>query len=289
MGYFRVKERSLGRAYEQFLEHHIPRGGTIFIVECTLKWPVKRVADRHVFQLGALGGATAGEYVHGSPRVEAYLHREGSHRRLWDPPPPDEEQPEAEWGFADTLREDIVQLARGHDWQVRRIIFEQPEDLSPFVADLYRWWYARQGAERNRLLVESFILLEPWWALRNGLVPFWMVFNKEPSFEAVNRYLDTAPPQSEIYLTLFSHGVDSIGLMPIEQWRSVLNRARRTGGFLGVDERAFPRDFAVFVRFHRALKQLQPQYPLPKPLSLNALDEFLDSGGYGYRVDWRRA
>jgi hypothetical protein len=287
MGYFRIKQRALGAAYEHFLEDHVPAGGTIFIVECTLHWPVKRVAERHVFQLGALGGATPDEYVHGSQRVEAYLSREGSHRRLWDPPPPDEEQPEAEWGFAEALRDDVVRLARRRGWHVRRILFEQPEDFSPLVADLYRWWYAQQGVEPNRLLVESFILLEPWWALRNRLVPFWMVFNKQPSFEAVNRYLDTAPSQSEIYLTLFSHGVNSIGLVPIDQWRSVCSRAARAGGFLGVDERAFPRDFAVFVRFHRALTRLQPHHPMPPPLAVADLDRFLDGDGHDYRVEWR--
>jgi hypothetical protein len=195
----------------------------------------------------------------------------------------------AERGGAETLRDDVVQLAKRHGWQVRRIVFEQPEDLSPVIADLYRWWYARQGVESDRLLVESFILLEPWWALTNRLVPFWMVFNTEPSFDAVNRYLDTAPPQSEIYLTLFSHGVNSVGLVPIERWRSIFDRARRTGGFMGVDEDAFPRDFAVFVRFHRALEQLEPHYSLPASLALNELDEFLSRGGQRYHVDWRGA
>ncbi|HWK10864.1 MAG TPA: hypothetical protein VNR64_12475 [Vicinamibacterales bacterium] len=158
--------------------------------------------------------------------------------------------------------------------------------MSPVVADLYRWWYGRQGVESDRLLVESFILLEPWWALRNRLVPFWMVFNTEPSLEAVNRYLDTAPPQSEIYLTLFSHGVDSVGLVPIDRWRSLFGRARRTGGFMGVDENAFPRDFAGFVRFHRALERLEPHYPPPAPLTLNELDDFLNRDGHSYRVAW---
>jgi hypothetical protein len=116
-----------------------------------------------------------------------------------------------------------------------------------------------------------------------------MVFNTEPSFDAVNRYLDTAPPQSEIYLTLFSHGVNSIGLVPIERWRSIFGRARRTGSFMGVDEDAFPRDFAVFVRFHRALQQLEPHYSLPAPLTLNELDQFLSRNGHGYQVDWRSA
>jgi hypothetical protein len=51
-----------------------------------------------------------------------------------------------------------------HGNRVRRIVFEQPEDLSPLVTDLCR------GTAAERLLVESFILPEPWWALHGGAV-----------------------------------------------------------------------------------------------------------------------
>jgi hypothetical protein len=72
-----------------------------------------------------------------------------------------------------------------------------------------------------------------------------MVFNKEPSWHAVDSYLREAPSFDDVLITLFSHGVDSIGLVPIEQWRRLGQHAARGGGFIGVDERAFSRDFAV--------------------------------------------
>src|SRR5439155_7282415 len=73
MTYFRVKRTRLGEAYRRFLAGTLPRGATLFLVECGLSWPTVRVADRHVFQHGALGGATAEEYYRGGPRVEEYL------------------------------------------------------------------------------------------------------------------------------------------------------------------------------------------------------------------------
>ncbi|HEY9666433.1 MAG TPA: hypothetical protein V6C91_06485 [Coleofasciculaceae cyanobacterium] len=59
---------------------------------------------------------------------------------------------------------------------------DYPQDPSPFVAELYRWWYRQRGlpnadsgsAAENRLFIESFVYLQPWWTLRLGLVPFWM-------------------------------------------------------------------------------------------------------------------
>jgi hypothetical protein len=114
---------------------------------------------------------------------------------------------EAEWGFEAALRDDVERLAGQQGWRVVRLIFEQPEDLSPVVADLYRQWHRERGVDERRLLVESFILMEPYWALRTGSVPFWMVFNKEPSAQALTRYLDRTEPFDEIAMMLFSHGV----------------------------------------------------------------------------------
>src|SRR5205085_1591445 len=147
--------------------------------------------DRHEsVRLRALGGATPDEYVHGGPRVDEYLQRYGLPRESWAAPTPDGERPEAEWGFEPALRDDLERLARRHGYQLRRLLFPDPELLSPLVADLYRWWHRQRGLEANRLLVESFILMEPWWTLRTGAVPFWMTFNTTPSADRLTQYLD---------------------------------------------------------------------------------------------------
>lgn len=287
MTYFRVKRRRLGEAYEEFLEETVEPGGTLFLVECGFSWPTTAVSERHVFQHGALGGATADEFHHGSVRVRRYLARYGSKRRRWDPPEPDGVGPEAEWGFEPALREDVERFARRRGFRVRRIAFDQPEDLSPLVADLYRWWYRSRGMPANRLVAESFIVMEPWWVVRTGSVPFWMVFNKEPSASGLEAYLDRTEPYDHIHMMLFSHGVESVGLVPIERWRSVIGRARRSCGFLGVDERAYPRDFAAFIRYNIDFeKKIAARYPMPGPLSLRQLDAFLEESDGRYPVRW---
>jgi hypothetical protein len=286
MTYFRVKRLRLGETYERFLEDTLAEGGTIFLLECQLRWPTTRVDERHVFQHGAPGGATPEEYLRGSARVEKYLERYSSHRRRWDPPEPDGESPEAEWGFERALGEDVERFARDRGYRVRRILFEEPEELSPLVADLYRWWYKERRLLANRLLAESFILMEPYWALRTGSVPFWSKFAMESPFAFLERYLDGADPYEEIHMMLFSHGVDSVGLVPIERWRSILGRARKRGAFVGVDERKFPRDFATFIRYYTEVKKIPSRYPLPGPLALSQLDAFLQQAGDRYPVRW---
>jgi hypothetical protein len=287
MTYFRVKRRRLGEAYERFLEKTLEPGGTLFLVECGLSWPTLRMSDRHVFQHGALGGATADEFRHGSVRVREYLRRYRNHRRRWDALEPDGVSPEAEWGFEPALRDDVAEFAARHGYRVRRILFDQPEDFSPLVADFYRWWYRARGMPAGRLVVESFAVMEPWWMLRTGSVPFWMVFNKEPSASALEAYLDGGEPYEHIHMMLFSHGVDSVGLVPIERWRSLIGRARRSCSFLGVDEQAYPRDFAAFIRYNIDFeKKIPARYPMPSPLPVSRLDAFLTQCGGRYPVQW---
>jgi hypothetical protein len=287
MTYFRIKRLHLGGAYERFLEEALLPGATLFLAECGLRWPTVQVGDRHLFQHGALGGATAEEYQHGSSRVAAYLARYGSTHRCWDAPKPDGERPEAEWGFEPSLRADVERFAGVRGYRLRRLVFDHPEHLSPLVADLYRWWYAQRHLMANRLLVESFIVMEPWWAVHTGSVPFWTAFNTEPSAAALEHYLDDVDPFDEIFLMLFSHGVESVGLTPIARWQAILRRARQHGDFLGVDIKAYPRDFAIFTNYHRAVqRQIVARYLRPNPLTLGQLDAFLEQAGARYQVQW---
>ena len=136
--------------------------------------------------------------------------------------------------------------------------------------------------------MESFILMDPWWTLRLGAVPFWTKFNTEPAATGLARYLDGAEPYDEIDLTLFSHGVASLGLASIERWRAILARARRQGRLLGVDPETYPEDFAVFARWHPALRQIpMPEAGPPEPLTLEQLTEFVAERGERFALTWQ--
>jgi hypothetical protein len=278
--YFRAKYLRLPPAYQRFIAERLMPRGTIYVVECNARWQTRRVRDRHYFQFGALGGATRDEYLNGSERVADYLERYRSPHRRWEPPEPDTDSPEAEWGFEPALRDDILAVARDRGHRVVRIIFDDPEDMSGVVAEFYRAWYRERGIAADRLVVESFILLDPLAALRTGSVPLWMVFNTEPSLKFVHRYLDGTDPFDQIYLMLFAHGVDSVGLPTIDEWRSVFQRARERGDFLGLDPNTFPAHFAHFARYSQALmKKVPARYPLPGPLPLERFERFVAEHG----------
>lgn len=288
ISYYRSKFLRLPVAYRALIEGALGPGGTIYLVECDRRWRTTRLGERYIYQFGAVGGPTLEEYFHGSARVEDYLARHGSPRTRWDPPPANGESPEAEWGFEPALRDDVVEFARQHGYRVIRIVFDDPEQPSPLVADFYRAWHRNRGIRADRLVIESFVVHEPYWVLRTGSVPFWMTFNMEPSLASAHRYLDQSEPYDEIYLTLFAHGVDSVGLPPIDDWRALLRRARGHGEFLGLDPRTYPAHFAVFGRYSQHMrKAIRSRCALPDPLPLARVERYLEEHGprHGVQIE----
>ncbi|WP_413804664.1 hypothetical protein [Streptomyces sp. OE57] len=284
MTYFRVKWHRLPVAYRRFIRDHLAPSGTVIAVDCTLRWPTTHVDDRYVFQFGALGDAAPDEYRSGGPRVADLLARYGSATRCWDPPTADGESPEAEWGLQPALLDDVSAFAGRHRLRLGLLRFDTPQRLSPAVADLHRSWYAERGLPTGRLLVESFLLLDPWQALRTGSVPYWTVFGTQASRAGLDAYLDTTEPYDEIRVLLFNHGTDSIGLAGAEDWRRTAARARKIGVLTGVDAAAYPRDFAGLVRSHRELARIRARYPMPLPLGIADATAALTGRGH---IDWR--
>jgi hypothetical protein len=289
MAYFRIKRRRLGAIYREFMTRLVPPRQSIVIVDCRLRRQVTRLGPHYTYQVGGLGSTTPAEYLHGGPRVARFLEEQGAAVRSWTSPSPTEHAPEAEWGYLDELDDDIVAFAKERGHAVRRLIFEEPQDLSAVVADMYMAWLRRRGLPATRLIAENFALLAPLHVLRSGAVPFWLPFNTEPGDTALEHYLDARGPFDEIYLMLLSNGVNAIGLVPIERWKELLRRARREGRFLGVDEREFPRDFASFVRYYSELrKHVRARVPTMERLSIEEFERLTSELAPDGRVQWQR-
>ncbi|HET6654986.1 MAG TPA: hypothetical protein VFH57_01960 [Gammaproteobacteria bacterium] len=277
MSYFRMKYLRLPNAYRRFLDECLALGGRIIIANCEYAWPTTQLADRHVFQFGGVGGANFDDLFRGTPAVREFLSGYGSHRERWDPPEPDAERVEAEWGFREELRADITAYAEANHRKVQEIRFKHPMEVSGPVADLHRWWYQKHGTPIKRLLVEQFVYVEPWWAPRLGAVPFWTLFGTEPSWRRLVDYLRTAPPYDDMRIALFSHGTFSIGMATGSEWQGLLSYAKHGGGFVGTDPGIFPLDVRTIVGFHRDVSRLDGRVDPPPPLTLQEADEFFAS------------
>lgn len=276
MAYFRLKFIKMTEAYKDFLLDALEPNGTIVLVRCGLKWPSTKVADRHYFQSGAVGGAPAKEFIEGSPAVREFIESQESplpkmgeavmgmeHRTDWKAPRSNCEVPEAEWGYADGLTDDVVGFAKKHGFQIKYLDYGHPENASPLVADVYRQWKKQLRRPAGSILVESFVLMEPWLTIRYNLTPFWTVFPVKPSLERLQEYLRMCREAGEAFgdgfMFLFCSGVDSIGLAGVDEWKSLLEshfsqdpekkRGRGKKLLLGTDESVFPKDFGFPARY----------------------------------------
>ena len=248
MAYFRVKWTSLPPAYQRFLDEQLEPGAPVVVIRDTSTWPVTRIDDRHVFQVGAQGGMTAEEYLD-APGV----------------PAPDGTAAEAEWGFAEPLLETLRDAAHRRGHPVVEVRYGHPQAPAAAVAEVLRSWTRRRGGAAQRLLVSSFVVHDPWRTITTGSVPFWTFFPVQSAAGDLSDYL-ASTSYDDIDVMLFSHGVESRGLADADTWQRIAERARRRGRLLGVDPRAFPADFAVFARYTSALRSLPdgglPWWPL---------------------------
>jgi hypothetical protein len=250
MAYFRVKWTGLPPAYLRFLEEELQPGAPVVVVRDTSTWPVTRVGNRHVFQVGAHGGMTPEEYLD-APGV----------------PLPDGTAAEAEWGFAEPLLDGVRAEAHRTGHPVVEVRYGHPQDPAAAVADVLRSWTRRRGGAAQRLLVSSFVLHDPWRTFATGSVPFWTFFPVRSAARDLSDYL-AATSYDDVDVLLFNHGARSRGLADARTWQRIAGRARRRGRLLGVDPRAFPADFAVFARYTSALRSL-PDAGLPwSPLAV---------------------
>jgi hypothetical protein len=290
MGYFRLKKLGLDDIFRNFISEHTVKGAPIITVECKFPWPALKLSDRHFFQVGGLGALTPREYLHGGDRVKAFLKRVGSKSDKWDTFSPSGEYPEGEWGFFGDCLEEISDFAEKTGHPLWRLIFEHPEDISPFTAELYAWWYKKHSIESGRLIVENFGLVVPYDVIETRSIPFWLAFNTDPSNEKIRKYLENGRSFREIYLMLMSNALaEGIGLTPVTEWEKILNKAGSKGKFLGVDKKEYPLDLATFVKYYYEVKNtIRDRYPFPEKLSFKDLIAFTEKNGGSYGVKLER-
>jgi hypothetical protein len=100
-----------------------------------------------------------------------------------------------------------------------------------------------------------------------------------------HRRLDSGTRFDQIYMTLFSHGVEWFGVhstMAVASWEGACRR-----GFIGVTPQPYPRDFAVMTRYSDEIsKRIRARYPWPGFLRLGELDRFLNQNHGRYAVEF---
>ena len=171
------------------------------------------VLPSSIFQLGGLGGLPAEEYLSGSARVAAFAAH-GSHYQRWEAPAPDGERPRQ----SGALRRNCVRRLRA--WHSARDIassawvFSTHTISAPLSPISTAGGIASGDCQRSGFW-ESLLPC----SIRGGpCTPVGTVLDLlrgAAGSGATGHYLRTTDPYDDIYLTLFSHGIESIGIAPI--------------------------------------------------------------------------
>jgi hypothetical protein len=103
----------------------------------------------------------------------------------------------------------------------------------------------------------------------------------------MRRYLERAEAYDDIHVNLFSQGLWSPGVIPVQHWRNLVASAASTRGeIIGVDEDAYPLDTGSTLRYQPAFAALAPRHPLPAPLAITEIEQFLSTTDRPYRLAW---
>lgn len=275
MTYFRIKWRTLPAAYEDFLTECLEPDAPVVLLEDTSSWPTTRVAERHVFQTGARGGLEPAEYLHGSARVSAFLRAQGSTAERFVAPAANGLSPEAEWGFEPALGDAVMAWANRAGHRTLRIRIPDPQKLADPVADLMRNRIRSAGGRGDRLLLESFAMLEPTQAFRTGSVPYWTFFGVESAQRALQRHLAKArsdgDPYHDVDVIVFPHGVASAGVAAPDRWADLGHDSTGTLRLLAGTSTRWPAHFDTLARYGPALRRLPDGVSAdPPPLDLES-------------------
>ncbi|KFY96204.1 hypothetical protein V498_02810 [Pseudogymnoascus sp. VKM F-4517 (FW-2822)] len=156
MAYFRLKFIKMTEAYRRFLLDALePNKGTMILNRCGLK-----------LRGEALGGLSGEEFIRGSTSINEFVESQKpsstklcetvlkrKRRTDWNVPPPssEEEIPEAEWGYAEALADDIVAFANAHGFRIEYIDYDHPGDevLGRHFASSSPSSSASRGTEKN--------------------------------------------------------------------------------------------------------------------------------------------
>ncbi len=278
VNHVRLKLLSLPAAYRSFIARHLAPGGMIFFVDNTFSWRQYRIHERHMFQVGGLGGFSDLDFLYGSPLLDDWLEKQKSaHRGGWKLPQYEDalvEAPESEWGSVQPFRDAVREYARDRDYQFRAIHGDHPEEFSALAYTAYLWESCLHDRKINGLLVECFSQINPTAALRSDLLPLWLPFNTDDSFAFFSRMAPLIPKGVPVVMSLLANFTRTPDLPSADAWQEL---AARIGPlqWIGVHPEHYPMDLASIFDYATDLQQWVQEHPGRQPAPHLSPDDLL--------------
>ena len=263
VNHIRMKLLELPVPYADFIRTRLRRGGTILFSDCQLSWGQYRVAKRHTFQVGGLGGIPDEDWIKGSPQVNKFLAERGrADKGGWSIPSPWLPGPESEWGSQPPFRQAVEDFAAAHGYRFRVLRGAHPEDFSRLA--FYASYQAALNSGRGPagVLVDCFTQTSPTAALQAGLLPLWLPFNCSDSLAFLRKMAPNFPRGKPVLLAplpSFSPAWDTVSP---NDWRAAFPPEADVA-WIGVNPAALPVDLAGMFRFVPDLQAWCAAHPQP--------------------------
>ncbi len=281
VNHIRLKLLGLPEAYQKFIERHLAPGGVIFYVDNRYTWHQYRVDERHMFQVGGLGGFSDMTYIKGSETIDAWLAEQKSdHRGGWQLAGYDlEVARESEWGSLPEFRTAVRDFATEKGYQFKAINGEHPEDFSALAYTAYLWESRLHDITPNGVLVECFSQINPTAALRAALLPLWMPFNTQDSLDYFARMTPYLPKDIPVGLSLLPGFTTTPDLPPAQAWQQVGEKIGPVR-WIGVHPDRYPMDISALFDYAPDLQQWVQEFPRQSPRPQLSPEELLDMMRY---------
>jgi hypothetical protein len=262
MNHIRYKLLDLPEAYRQAIKRWLRPGGTLVFIDCRYPWRQYRVAERHTFQVGGLGGVSDHEFLTGSPQIEGMQHAERSAwPGGWRLDLPLEVQPESEWGTLPELRYACETFSRECGYEFLALTADHPDNFSTLAFHVWQALLSKVGTKPLATLIDCFTQVNPAAVRLSSLLPLWLPFNCTDSLTYLNRMLPELNSELPVLFAPVPNFAPAFDSAPIGAWLQALS------GFdvrlLGIDPRHYPEDLAGLFRFTPALKAWCDRNPAP--------------------------
>lgn len=292
VNHIRLKLLTLPEAYQEFISDHLAPGGHVLYLDNHYHWPQFQIDDRHMFQVGGLGGYSATDFLEGSKSLNRWLsHIGSSHRNGWKLSSyPIIETNESEWGSLPIFREAVKAFAQQQNFEFHSINGKHPEDFSALAYTAFLWESRLHEHTPNGILVECFSQINPTAALRANLLPLWMPFNTQDSLEYLARMSAYTPKNLDVGLSLLANFSKTPDTPPASAWVKTAEKIGPTR-LLGLNPERYPMDIAALFNYLPALKQWTQEKQEKQEMSSRAHlspDELLEMisylGSYGSKL-----
>lgn len=264
--HLRPKLRNLSAEYRRFIDTRLAPGGTIILVNCSFPWLQYRMRDRITFQIGGLGGIPDSAFVIGNEEVDEYLGARGSLLRggwrLKNSPHRLEIHPESEWGLLPEFAESVRKFAASRGVKLISLNADHPEKYSELAFETHREASRIDGKEPLYVFADCFNQLDPLANINSRILPLWLPYYDQSSYDLAARLLNKLPPGVNTMLTMHPSFASPSDMVPLQRWIDLFTLDSPPKLF-GVNKQKFPFDISYLYDFGPELRRFSRKHNDP--------------------------